>query len=212
MRTHLSLLALIIAIGLSACTPGKNRGGKSDDLSKAGPVQHFTSPGGDFSLAPPASLRRMGHDSVPWSSAIPQTDENGVVAYFFGGAKTIALASPHLRVEYLSRSMDGAGSPEDLFSWLKGLFMGENYGGSLVSEGKTLTTGDGKPVPYLEISIPAKPDPNHPETTRSGKSMIWAYIPLGEDYLLGVNGTAVFPEDYRDLKKAFVTTIQSFRE
>lgn len=212
LRNSISLLVLFLAIGFTACTPGKKRGRVTGDMTKQGAKQKLSSPAGEFSLRPPNEMRRMGQDSVPWSSAIPQSKDNGVVVYFFGQGASIALASPHLRVEYINRSLDGVGSPEKLFEWLKGMFVGENYEGEVVSEGKTITTADGNKVPWLEISIPETADPNREGLTRSAKSMLWAYIPLGEEYLIGVNATAVFSEDYRELKKAFFTTVQSFKE
>lgn len=211
-RNFISLFALLVAVSLTACTPGKKRGRVTGDMTKQGAKQRLTSPAGDFTLRPPNEMRRMGRDSVPWSSAIPQSNDNGVVVYFFGQGASIALASPHLRIEYISRSMEGTASAEELFAWLKGLFVGENYQGEVVSEGKTITTDNGKEVPWLEISIPETADPVREGLTRSAKSMLWAYIPLGEEYLIGVNATAVFPEDYRELKKAFFTTVKSFSE
>jgi hypothetical protein len=212
LRKYSIFLALIAAISISACTPSKKLGRVTGDMTKEGSKQNLSSPAGDFTLRPPNEMRRMGQDSVPWSSAIPQSKDNGVVVYFFGQGASIALASPHLRIEYISTSMSGAGNSEELFEWLKGMFVGDNYQGEVVSEGKTITTADGKAVPWLEIAIPETKDPTREELTRSAKSMLWAYIPLGDNYLIGINATAVFPEDYRELKKAFFTTVGSFRE
>lgn len=205
---RLRLLIALLGFGLTACTGNRS----ARKAHKPGPKQTFVSEGGNFSLRPPAEMRRLGSDSVPWAATIPTSNENGVVVYFFAEKTSVALASPHIRVEYLSRSIRGAETSEQLFTWLKGLFLNEDQKGKLLSEGKTITTADGQEVPYLEIAIPQSFAPDDPTVLRSAKHMIWAYVPAKDGHFIGFNATTVDPATYPDLKKDFLVTVASFQQ
>ncbi|HHG85763.1 MAG TPA: hypothetical protein ENJ82_13530 [Bacteroidetes bacterium] len=159
----------------------------------------------------PAQMLQMGYDSVPWSYSLPHTEENGVIVYYFSEGASIALASPQIRVEYLSRSLKGVSSTNELFDWLKGLFVNENYKGKLISDQETVRTANGQEIQLLEILTPNTKDPNDANLKRSGKYMIWAYIEKGA-YLIGFSGTALDATAYKRLRKEFLQLLISYSE
>lgn len=197
-----SLAILLLFLGCTSKNASRSR-------KKAMVQHHLLAPGGDFSLRVPGEMQRFGADSVPWAGAMPQSKDNAVIVYFFEEGASVALASPQIRVEYLRKAMEGVGSAENLFAWLKGVFIGGDYQGELVSEGESVTTKAGKQVSILEIKTPTTDHPSGSGPKRTGKHMIWAYLDQG-DFLIGFAGTALDQEAYKVLRKKFLALVASY--
>jgi hypothetical protein len=171
---HLSLFALSVLV-LAACKTAIN----NDDIINL-PREDYDKGGVRFSLAKIDGFKRVLPDSVGWASYMPQTEENGQIAYLFLTGHEIELASPQVRVEYIAKSLPNCGTEQQLMDWVKTMFVNPERNGTVIG-GDPLKTLDDQDVQVLEIVTPAQAI--NDSTLRSGKRMAWAYVDGGERYI-----------------------------
>ncbi|MEM7037315.1 MAG: hypothetical protein AAF570_10070 [Bacteroidota bacterium] len=221
MNTHLKYL-LICGLGalmLAACTGQR----KSKTKEDARP-HHFTAVDKQFSFHVPATLQRFGWDSVPWAATMPKGDQNGVVVYFFLEGERVMLSAPQIRVEYVAKSMPGAETREQLFNWLKSVFVNSNREGRVMDETTELDVA-GEKVRLLEIHTPEltmsnsnsdddgaeshDSDDGEDRPVRAEKQMLWAFLSHGE-YWIGLACSATNPAKFEALRPHFHALVRSF--
>jgi len=163
--------------------------------------------GTSFSLADIDGLKFVNADSVPWAGYMQETPENGQIAYFFVKGHDIQLASPHVRLEYISKSLPNCESEEALIEWIKSYFVTPERKGKVIGEGE-IQTLDAKTVKITEIAVPNQQVDD--SLTRSRKYMAWAYVEDGNQFV-GFNFTSVDSASYGQEFGKFQQLVRSFK-
>lgn len=211
MKFAYPILTLMIFLALAGCKPGDGidpaQKARIEELNQL-PRHSFNKGGVSFAIADLPELRRVWPDSVGWASYMPQTEDNGPIVYYFVRGYDQQLASPQIRIEYINKALPDCGTVDELFSWLKGVFVTERQA-SIINEGQTLATAGGEIVRLLEIRQPTSAV--NDSLTRSEKSMAFAYLDQGERFV-AVNFTAVEDEDYNRGLPLFKDMILSYRK
>jgi hypothetical protein len=208
--THISLL--LVCLAWFGCGPGDGidsaQKERIEELSQL-PRSSFNKGGVSFSIADLPELKQVHPDSVGWASYMPQTEDNGTIAYYFVKGYDVQLASPQVRIEYINKALPDCGSVEELFNWLKGVFVNEDRQASVLNEGQTIATTDGQIVELLEIR---QPDVMvNDSIARSSKSMAYAYIDQGERFV-ALNFTATKDAEYDEGLPLFKDMILSYKK
>jgi hypothetical protein len=211
MKLAFPILTLMIFLGLAGCKPGDGidpaQKARIEELSQL-PRQSFNKGGVSFTVAELPELRRVWPDSVGWASSMPQTEDNGPIVYYFVRGYDQQLSSPQIRIEYINKALPDCGTVDELFGWLKGVFITERQA-SVINEGQTLATASGEIIRLLEIRQPVTQV--NDSLTRSSKSMAFAYMDQGERFV-ALNFTALEDEDYSRGLPLFKDIILSYRK
>ena len=211
MRFTSSFFALaVLLVLLAGCkTGGSNPNGQSsnEDLADL-PRSAYNFGKVSFSMADIPGLDPMHRDSVSWGHLLPQTEDNGPIGYYFVNDDR-TLSAPQIRMEYINKSLPEMGSPDQIFSWLKSVFINPMQGGELKSEGEKVKTMDGQEVEILEIIRPAFQESD--SIARSLKLMAWAYIDHDDRYV-ALNLTAIDESDYNKGFPMFKDLIRSYKD
>jgi hypothetical protein len=214
-----TMLFLSISWATYGCGSSANgQDGNADDSLKTAeaarlkeiealPRVAFHSYGTHFSFAKLDGLKSVHRDSVPWGYMMPQSEMNGQVMYYFFPGYALELASPQIRIEYMSKSLKGCGSIDSILTWLKGLYIGSERNGKLVGERKVGTVG-GDELTLLEISVE---EFKRDTIALASKQMGWAYADQG-DMILGITYSAVKPEDYNQGYALFKDLVMSYKK
>lgn len=213
MRTATSILSLFLLLVLSTgCGPDDGidaaQKARHEELAKL-PRAQYNKGGVSFSVAALPDLKPVQRDSVGWSGYMPETEENGQVIYYFLRGYGMDLADPQIRIEYIAKSLPNCATTEELFNWLKGVFVNEERQGVILSEGTTLATMDGQIVELLEIKQPQVM--TNDSVMRSSKSMAYAYLDQGERFV-ALNFAAAEDDTYQQGLDLFKDLILSYRK
>ena len=213
MRTTASILSMIFLLLIATgCGPDDGidsaQKARHGELSKL-PRAHYNRGGVKFSVAALPDLKAVQYDSVGWASYMPQTEENGQVIYYFFRGYDMKLGSPQIRIEYIAKSLPNCGTVEELFTWVKSVFVNEERNAKIITEGTTLAAMDGQITELLEIRQPETMTSD--SVMRGTKSMAYAYIDQGERFV-ALNFTAVEDEDYAAGLPIFKDLILSYRK
>lgn len=208
MKIRLTPL-LLLAFSLLVLTSCKNRAGKGN-LAKSTRHYYDETPV-KASFSDLEGYRQHPGDEVPWAAALNYNADNGVMAFYFPEGAQVLMATPQIRMEYLSKSLEGCESEAGLFSWLKELFTAAPYNGTVITESESHTTKDGRKVRLLEIHTPPRESQSGEATTQfAGKKMAWSYIDTG-DFWVAINATSTDEEAWPRLRRALVTLVETFQ-
>ena len=197
-----ALLLAATALQLPGCTP------KVSNADIEGlPRQRYNHGGVSFSLAKIDDFKELAPDSVGWSSYMEQTDENGQLTYLFLKGHDIQLGAPHVRVEYIAKSLPNCKTVEEMQTWLKGIFVTPERQGKLV-ESPAVTTLDGQEVEVMEIYTPSVSMSD--TVARAEKRMAWAYVEDGDRWV-GFNFSSTDSAEYFRGLDLFRKVVRSFR-
>lgn len=197
-----ALLIAASALQLPGCTP------KVSNADIEGlPRQSYNRGGVSFSLAKVDEFKELAPDSVGWSGFMQQTEENGQLTYLFLKGHDIQLGSPHVRVEYIAKSLPNCNTVEEMQTWLKGIFVTPERQGKLV-ESPSLTTLDGQEVEVLEIYTPSVSVSD--TVARAEKRMAWAYVEDGDRWV-AFNFSAIDSAEYFRGLDLFRKVVRSFK-
>lgn len=203
MRNYVFLLLIAVsALSLPGC---KSKVSNEDIINL--PRQSYNRGGVSFSLAKVDEFKELAPDSVGWSGYMQPTEENGQLTYLFLKGHDIQLGSPHVRVEYIAKSLPNCNTVEELQTWLKGIFLTPERQGRLV-ESPSLTTLDGQEVEVLEIYTP---NVNVSDSvSRAEKRMAWAYVEDGDRWV-AFNFSSIDSSEYFRGLDLFRKVVRSFK-
>lgn len=194
----LSTFTLLVVVLFAACSS------KPED---ARPEMKYEGGGVTFSLRDIDGLYSTPLDSLPWAGGIVYNPQNSPLAYFFLSPADLNLSAPHIRVEYMSRSLQFCESSDSVLGWLKDHFLVQQRG-ILVTDRTELKTYSGKNALFMEI---ATPDVQMDSVIYPGKNMAWAYID-GDTSLIGMNFTAQDKGQYATGLVLFKELVQTYDE
>jgi hypothetical protein len=211
MRTlSLYTALLVFLLPFAACQSGgldaqeKERVAALEGL----PRTEYARGGVTFSLAEIEGIRATHKDSVAWAMYMQETEDNGVLGYYFYPGFSRDLSSPNIRVEYMSKALKGCSTVDSLFIWLKGMYVGTERKGQVAGE-TTVGTLDKQEIKILEIEIPQYTLDD--TTTYSEKHMAWAYADHG-DRFVGFSYAAVSKDDYKQGLPMFMDLVRSYKD
>jgi hypothetical protein len=203
MRNYVQLILIALsALSLVGC---KSKVSNDDIIGL--PRQSYARGGVSFSIAQVEGFKELAPDSVGWSSYMPQTDENGQVTYLFLTGHEVQLASPHMRIEYISKTLPNCKTVKEMQDWLKSIFLTPERQGK-VAESPSVTTLDGQEVEVLEIYTPAAAISD--SVSRSQKRMAWSYIEDGDRWVAFNFSSADSSEYFRGLD-LYRKVVRSFK-
>ena len=167
----------------------------------------YNKSGVSLTLAELEGLKPMSRDSVPWSSMMLESPDNGQLIYFFYPGYAIELGSPQIRVEFMSRSLKGCSSPDSVLIWLKGLFVNPDQNGKIIGENPIHTIG-GEKMTFLEI---LRPENLYEDSVLyAAKRMACAYAEQ-KNHLIGFSFTALTEDDYNQNLPLFKDLVRSYK-
>ncbi|MEM1000155.1 MAG: hypothetical protein AAGN35_24080 [Bacteroidota bacterium] len=212
MKSLTYILLLTLGLGWLGC--GSSDGidsSQKERIEELGqlPRTTFNQGGVSFSIAELPELKMVHPDSVGWASYMAQTEDNGTIGYYFIKGYDLQLASPQIRIEYINKALPDCGSVEELFNWLKGVFVNDERQATVLNEGQTIATTDGQIVELLELRQPQLS--LNDSLARSSKTMAYAYIDQGERFV-ALNFTATEDDAYDEGLPLFKDMILSYRK
>ncbi len=209
---YLRLLPLLFfVVMLAACTSSQQ--GEGQDVEHNEDLKGLSRSNYDigkvsFSVAELPGLTQVHRDSVPWTTYLPQTEENAPITYFFMDMKR-TLSAPHIRLEYIDKKLDMMGTKESIFGWLKSLYINPEQQGQILEEGSSLTTMDGQEVEILAIKRPIVQV--NDSLKRGLKMMAWAYLDHN-DRFVAMNFSATDEGEYNEGLPQFKDLVRSYKD
>lgn len=171
------------------------------------PVVNYAGGGEEFSFREIDGLYNIPMDSLPWAAGLKYNAQNSPICYYFLSPADLSLSTPHIRVEYMSKSLPSCGTSDSVLTWLKDHFLVQQRG-YLLTDKTPMETYSGKEAMFMEIGInPVQAD----SVFYPGKNMAWAYIE-GDTSLIGMNFTAQDQAQYATGLVLFKELVMSYDE
>ncbi|MEO0472052.1 MAG: hypothetical protein AAF206_20660 [Bacteroidota bacterium] len=155
-----------------------------------------------FRLEYEAPMVPMTNDVLPWIKEENYSELNGVFMTYMRNGREIAVSSPSVRVEYVSKKNPYCSSIDSIYTWLDHNFI-ERRQGRVMKNVYSLKTKSGKKAEMKEYSLPDSPQ-------QAGRYVAYAYIDYDQDYLIGFALTCLDQTDFDINKPLFEGIVKSF--
>ncbi len=157
-----------------------------------------------FQLTYQTPLVGMTNDQVPWINVDNYSELNGNFITYVRNGRTLSLENPYIQVQYIGKKVPSFSSIDSAYIWVDDLFMNRLEGEAL-TERYELETQSGAKAICKDYKYPDR-------NGRKGKHLAYAYIDMGDEYLLGIVLTTVIGSDFLPNKPLFQDLVKSYCE
>ncbi|MDB4285831.1 hypothetical protein N9933_00855 [bacterium] len=141
-------------------------------------------------------------DKLYWIDENNSNEQVGVFATYMMQGREINLRSTQIRVDYFKKSLPGCSTTDSLFDWWQATQL-TGPGAKVMKEQQMIKTAGGQGAEVMEL-FAVKQD------SLSPKFLAIALLDYHDEYMIGLNLTAVDTFEYVDALPSFYKLLESF--